>query len=255
MAWAMRPVLWHIEISHFSEKARWALQIKSVEHERRAPPPGLHIPLALWLTRGRSGTLPILQIDGETFADSTAIIAALEERFPDPPLYPADPLERERALALEDFFDRSLGPAIRRLVWHELRRDPGRLAAIAAEAAPALSGSTAIPYARLLSVGTGLRYGAGSERAARAAKRRVLAVLDRLEAELGDREYLAGGRFSVADLTAAALLYPLVLPDQAPKLAVQEMPEHYERLRASLASRRGYRWVEEIYATHQKDAA
>jgi glutathione S-transferase len=255
MAWAMQPVLWHIEISHFSEKARWALQIKGVEHERRAPPPGLHIPLALWLTRGRSGTLPILQIDGHTFADSTAIITALEERFPDPPLYPAGPRERERALALEDFFDRSLGPAIRRLVWHELRRDPERLAAIAAHAAPALSGRTATPYARLLSVGTGLRYGTGSERAARRAKSRVLAVLDRLEAELGDREYLVAGRFSVADLTAASLLYPLVLPEQAPKPAVQEMPERYERLRASLASRRGYRWVQDIYATHRRVGA
>lgn len=247
----MRPVLWHIEVSHFSEKARWALQFKGVQHERRAPPPGLHIPAALWLTRGRSGTLPILDINGQRFADSTAIIAALEERVPDPPLYPADPRERERALELEDYFDRRLGPAIRRVVWHELRGDPERLGSVAAQAAPALSGSAAIPYARLLAVGTGLRYGARSERAARRAKSGVLAVLDRLEAELDDREYLAGDRFTVADLTAASLLYPLVLPEQAPK-QVREMPERYERLRTSLAGRRGYRWVQEIYATHRR---
>lgn len=238
-------------MSHFSEKARWALQVKGVEHERRAPPPGLHIPLALWLTHGRSGTLPILEIDGQRLADSTTIVAALEERVPDPPLYPADPRERERALELEDFFDRTLGPAIRRLVWHELRGDPKRLAAIAARAAPALSGSTAVPYARLLSAGTGLRYGAAGERAARQAKSRVLAVLDRLERELADRRYLAGDRFSVADLTAASLLYPLVLPEQAPNV-VQEMPERYESLRASLASRPGYRWVQDTYATHRR---
>jgi glutathione S-transferase len=252
MACGMQPVLWHIEISHFSEKARWALQIKGVEHERRAPPPGLHIPVALWLTRGRSGTLPILEIDGQRFADSTTIIASLEDRFPDPPLYPADSRERERALALEDFFDRSLGPAIRRLVWHELRRDPERMGTIAAQAAPVFSGGgVAIPYARLLSVGTGLRYGAVNGRATQQAKSRMLSVLDRLEAELGDHEYLAGGHFSVADLTAASLLYPLVLPEQAPKL-VQEMPERYERLRASLANRRGYQWVREIYAKHRR---
>jgi len=250
MAREMRPVLWHIEVSHFSEKARWALQVKGVEHERRAPPPGLHIPVALWLTRGRSGTLPILEIDGRRLADSTAIIEVLERHVPDPPLYPADPRERERALELEDFFDRVLGPAIRRLVWHELRRDRERLAALAAQAAPALSGSAAVPYARLLATGTGLRYGAGSERAAQRAKSTVLGVLDRLEMELGEREYLVGDRFSVADLTAASLLYPLVLPEQAPK-QVQEMPERYERLRASLANRRGYQWVQEIYAKHR----
>jgi glutathione S-transferase len=231
---------------------RWALQIKDVEHERHAPPPGLHIPLALWLTRGRSYTLPIIAIGGQRFADSTAIIAALEKRFPEPPLYPADPCERKRALELEDFFDRSLGPAIRRLVWHELRRDPERVDAIAARAAPALSDTAFVPYSRLLAAGTGLRYCAAGERAAQQAKLRVLAVLDRLEAELAGREYLVGGHFSVADLTAASLLYPLVLPEQAPKV-VQEMPERYEDLRASQASRTGYRWVGEIYAAHRRD--
>lgn len=244
----MPPVLWHIAISHFSEKARWALHLKGVEHERRAPPPGLHIPVALWLTRGRSATLPILQIDGQTLTDSTAIIAALEERVPDPPLYPIDAAERRRALELEDLFDRSLGPAIRRLVWHELRGEPERLGPVAAQAVPASVGA---PYARMLALGASLRYGASSERAAHQAKSRVLAALDRLEVELGDRKYLAGDRFSVADLTAAALLYPLVLPDHAPK-HLQRMPERYERLRASLASTRAYEWVQEIYATHRR---
>ena len=35
-----KPVLWHIEVSHYNEKARWALDHKGIEHERRAPPPG-----------------------------------------------------------------------------------------------------------------------------------------------------------------------------------------------------------------------
>src|SRR5262245_54208107 len=156
--WEMRAVLWHIEMSHFSEKARWALELKNVEYERRTPPPGLHIAAALWLTRGHSGTLPILELDGEKIIDSTAIIAALEERFPDPPLYPTDPRERRRALELEDYFDRELGPTIRRWVWHELRSDPQRVDAIAAQAAPVSSQWVAAAYARLLSVGTGVRY-------------------------------------------------------------------------------------------------
>lgn len=248
VARATGPVLWHIEISHFSEKVRWALQHKGVEHERRAPPPGLHIPVAVWLTRGRSGTLPILKLGNETLADSTAIIAALERDIPDPPLYPTDPLERKRALELEDLFDRDLGPAIRRLVWHELRGEPERLGKVAAQAVPVPLG---VPYSRALAIGASLRYGAGSERAAQLAKSRVLAAIDRLEAELGEREYLVGDRFSVADLTAASLLYPLVLPEQAPK-QVREMPERYERLRASLASRRAYRWIEQIYAGHRR---
>src|ERR671915_1936785 len=129
-------VLWHILISHYSEKVRWALAYKSIQHERRAPVPGPHMPLALWLTRGRQYTLPIVQIDGERIGDSTAIIAALEERFPEPPLYPADPGERRRALELEDWFDEQLGPFIRRLGFHELREDPDRFDALLQRAAP-----------------------------------------------------------------------------------------------------------------------
>lgn len=72
-----------------------------VGHERRAPMPGYHIGVALLLTRGRHYTFPVLELDGRRIGDSTAIIAALEERYPQPPLYPSDPAERERALELE----------------------------------------------------------------------------------------------------------------------------------------------------------
>ena len=62
----MKPTLWHIPISHYSEKARWALDYKGIEHERRAPMPGAHIPLALAVTRGRQYTFPLLRLDGRT---------------------------------------------------------------------------------------------------------------------------------------------------------------------------------------------
>ena len=92
------PTLWQIQISHYSEKARWALDYKSVDHVRRAPLPGMHIPIALWLTGGAYPTFPVLELDGQRIGDSTAVIAALEERYPEPPLYPEDPAERARAL-------------------------------------------------------------------------------------------------------------------------------------------------------------
>jgi glutathione S-transferase len=106
------PVLWQIKISHYNEKARWALDYKSVPHRRRSPLPLFGtLPTAWVLTRGT--TFPILRLDGRSIGDSTRIIAALEERFPEPPLYPADRAERDRALALEDFFDEQLAPYVR----------------------------------------------------------------------------------------------------------------------------------------------
>ena len=80
------PTLWHIPVSHYNEKVRWALEFKGVDHERKAPPPPAHIPAAMWLTRGGSSTFPVLDLDGRRIGDSTAIIAALERSYPDPPL-------------------------------------------------------------------------------------------------------------------------------------------------------------------------
>ena len=245
-----KPILWHITISHYSEKARWALAHKSIEHERRSPPPSSHILVALWLTGGRSITFPVLELEGERIGDSTAIIAALEARFPDPPLYPEDPGQRRRALDLEDWFDEQLGPAIRRFVFHELRKDPEFFAEVAASAMPAsLARAKRVTgaYARAF---TAVRFGAGNADAAERARIKVVEAFDRLEAELGDGEYLVGDRFTVADLTAAALFYPVVLPPEGP-LALGSGPERLERFREGLRDRPGYRWVEEMFRRHR----
>ncbi|MBO0768129.1 MAG: glutathione S-transferase family protein [Solirubrobacterales bacterium] len=246
------PTLWHITISPYSEKVRWALAYKGVSYQRRAPVPGAHMAVALWLTRGRSYTFPILQWDGRCYQDSTAIIAALEDGHQSPSLYPDDPGERARALELEDFFDEQVGPYVRRFVFHELIRDPQQFETVMSKAAPGLGmGPTGVRAARGM---LGLRYDAHREAAAADARTRVLAGLDKLESELGDADYLAGGRFSVADLTAAALFYPLVLPPEA-TVVLDGMPEPVERLRAELRERRGYRWVEQMFRWHRRPIA
>jgi glutathione S-transferase len=247
--------LWHIPISHYNEKVRWALDYKGVAHGRRAPLPPAHMLVSLALTRGRHSTFPVLQLDGERIGDSTAIIEALERRFPNPPLYPADGANRRRALELEDWFDEELGPHARLLAWHEITRDRERLEQVArVQLPPALvqrSGGLAAAGMRTV---LNLRYGVHNEDAASRARVKVVEAFDRLEAELGDAEYLAGDRFSVADLTAAALLYPVVLPAEGPQSGV-DAPEPYERFRAPLKERRGFRWVAELYRRHRRSGA
>ena len=250
-----KPVLWHIEISHYNEKARWTLDFKDVDHERRAPTPGAHMLVALWLTRGRHKTFPVLELDGGAIGDSTAIIAALEGRFPEPPLYPEDPDERRRALELEDFFDEELGPHTRLLAFHEATKDPAIVERFTVDVLPPrLAGVAPVRAgaARFFSVFTGIRYGVKSDRRAKLAREKILAGFDRLESELGDREYLVGDRFSVADITAASLLYPLVQPPEGPSLPPP--PEALERFREPLEDRPGFRWVEEMFRRHRPPA-
>lgn len=243
-----RPVLWHLEISHYNEKVRWALDHKGIEHERRVLVPGLHMAVALGLTRGRHCTSPVVELDGRRIGDSTAIIRVLEERYPKPPLYPSNPAERRRALELEDYFDEQLGPFIRRLVFHELRGDRARATGLVTRLSPP-------PMQRLPRLAEqvfaliAMRFGALSTEAAEHAHEKVLIALDHLEAELGTHEYLVGDRFTVADLTAASLFYPLVLPTGGPVQA--ELPTILARFRDPLKERPGFRWVEGMFRRHR----
>jgi glutathione S-transferase len=248
-----RPTLIQLDISHYSEKVRWALDYKRVPHVRRAPLPGSHIPIAFALTRGESITLPLLQMDGRTIADSTAILAALEQRYPDPPLYPADPEQLRRALELEDFFDEELGPHARLLPFHELTNEPAMFAEVASAAVPGPLGQAKGLVGLYARTYTGLRFGVRDEAAAALAREKIVAAMDRLDAELaaGDGEFLVGDGLSVADVTAASLFYPVVDPGEGPLPADAPTPPALERFRAEIRDRPGYAWVEETFRRHR----
>jgi glutathione S-transferase len=211
-----------------------------------------HMAWAYALTR--SNTFPILVIDAEKIGDSSRIIEALEQRYPEPRLYPADAAERKRSLELEEFFDEEFAPYLRRYVFHEALKDPD---AIAAVAVPDSSGmkrrafrASAPVAARLLR----MRYGI-DEQSAEAARQKTLAGLDRLGAEIGPGGYLVGDRFSVADLAAAALFMPLVRPPEMQYGNREGLPEAVERFRDAVSGHPGFAWVAEIYRRHRGQSA
>ena len=58
------PILWQLQISHFNEKVRWALDLKRVPHVRRSLLPGAHAVQARRLTG--ADTTPVLTLDGRS---------------------------------------------------------------------------------------------------------------------------------------------------------------------------------------------
>lgn len=239
------PLLWHLPISHFSEKVRWTLDHKRIPHWRRVMPRGLHPLGGLLLSRGRVITMPVFLMDGQAYVDSTEIFAALEERSPERSLYPDDPALRVRALALEDWFDENVGPYARQWGFNTLLSEPEAVRAFAVkqtEWAPWLRPEAFAPMAKVF---LALRYSTADAAGVEVARRKLVEGLDRLEAELGGGEFLVGDGFTIADLTAAALFYPLVLPEKGPWQAVRTAA--FLAFQDSVRERPGFRWVEETW--------
>jgi glutathione S-transferase len=242
------PVLWHLKVSHYNEKARWALDYKRVPHRRRAAIPGRHAGIARSVWGGT--TFPALELDGEVIGDSTMIIRALERRYPEPPLYPDDDAERRQALEIEDFFDEELGPHLRLLVLEHMLPEPSLLLGAFTPDLSAPRRWAARAAYPVIRRGIVRNFGIDRGRVATAWAKCRLAT-ERFAAELRPSGYLVGDDFSVADLTVASLLSPVVAPERFPYSQPQRDHPRLADLRRMLDERGGLEWARWIYAHHR----
>lgn len=246
------PLLWHIPLSHYSEKVRWALDHKGIAHRRRVL--GADYLIRAWHATGQ-GKLPILWLDDEAVADSTRIIAVLEERSPAPPLYPLDASARERALALEDDFDETLGPAVRAaMVTPLFQRDPEVALRMLTTGMPEQAYRTLRPVLGIFPAFYRLRHKI-SEASLQKDRAVVAAALDRIEHERRGRAYLVGDAFTVADLTAAALLGVLLRPPEIQYPLQVELPAYLQDYRDTVLRHPAAQWAVGIYRLHRGRSA
>lgn len=118
--------------------------------------------------------IPVYQDGDFTLPDSSCIIAYLERKHPSPALYPEDDEEFGRALFLEEYADTKLVENCGTIFFQRFVR-PNFFKQDPDEALITKTLEEGIPP-----------------------------VLDYLQAALGDREWLAGGRFSIADIAVAS---------------------------------------------------
>jgi glutathione S-transferase len=230
--------------SHYNEKARWALDWKGLPHRRRPLLPGPHARTIAKLT-GQT-MVPVLLVDGEPVAGSARILDALERLAPHPPLYPEDPAERARALEIQAYFDDEVGPSIRRAFFSLAIDEPAYLTAIFAghRSAPV---RTLYRAAFPLVKGKMRREMQIEEPHVSAAFEATRAGFDFVAKHVGPSGHLVGDRFSVADLTAAALLAPGVEVDHPDMKKPDPMPPAAERWLARWAEHPATAWVIETY--------
>lgn len=239
-------IVYQFPASHYCEKVRWVLAAKGVPHHIANLLPGIHTRRL----RARGGTtVPALQ-DGTTFvSDSSAIALYLEQRVAVPPLLPADLDERRRVLEWVQYFDAEIGPAVRVLVYSYLTERPTAFVrAFFSGYSPlqCLVGAVAnVPIRRWI------RKTYGISPIARApALCKVLAALGRVRQVLGEGRslFLFGNALSLADITTAALLAPLLMPAKSPYHDAAVFPIEFLTMRDELRATPGGQWVLKLYA-------
>jgi glutathione S-transferase len=119
----MKVVLYWMSISHPSQVARKMLDLKGVEYELVDVVP-LNQRIHLRLAGFSGGTVPALKLDGQRVQGSRQIAGALDERWPEPPLFPADPALRARVEEAERWGEEQLQPIPRRLFRYGVARNP-----------------------------------------------------------------------------------------------------------------------------------
>jgi glutathione S-transferase len=119
----MTVVLYWMSISHPSQVARKMLDLKGVEYEVVDVVP-LSQRIHLRLAGFPGGTVPALKLDGKRVQGSRQIARALDNEWPAPPLFPADPGLRARVEEAERWGEEQLQPIPRRLFRYGVARNP-----------------------------------------------------------------------------------------------------------------------------------
>ena len=241
------PVLYVFAISHYCEKARWALDYLGIDYQLRFMAPGEHRQLARKLG-ARHSYVPYLTADEQLVQGSANIIDWADDATPDPDKRLTPVGDREQCVEIEKRIDDIAGVHVRRLYYSEA------LVEYPETVRPFFTRDLPLPKKLLTSIAwgqirklmiAGMDLGAAQRQESREIVERELDWVDRLLAD--GRNTLLGSRFSRADIAAASLLSPLVLPAKHPIYQMMKHPPKLAEDRARWAERPSLQWVSEIY--------
>jgi glutathione S-transferase len=214
-----------IPISHYCEKARWALDRAGVSYREER-----HLQLIHRFAVHRAGggrTVPVLVCGERVFTESADILDEADaEAPPDRLLYPEDPGAAGEVRALERDFDAELGPHGRAWMYNEIRGRRDLAMDYGCTGVPAWQRRTLQATYPMAIRGID-RYLGITPAGAAESKLRVRRVFDEVGERLGDgRPYLCGDRFTAADLTFAALAAAVLMPPEygVPLPQPEELP-------------------------------
>jgi glutathione S-transferase len=200
-----------IPISHYCEKARWALERAEIPYREERHIQAIH---CLYARRAGGGiTVPVLVTPEGTLGESEDILHWVDRRTPPGfRLFPEDPAQRAEVEQISRRLDAELGPKGRRLIYVHMLQDKPLLLDFNNTGVPRwedrfmrVGFNVVIPLVkRRLAITPGIEV---------SDERDVFRELDWVAELLSDgRPYLSGERFGAADLTFGALSAAVVAP-------------------------------------------
>ncbi len=238
-----------IPISHYCEKARWALDRAALPYREERHVQGLH---RLYSRRaGGGGTVPVLVTPEGPIGESEEIVAWADRGLEPGRRLAGEGPEAAEIAAVCRRLDDVLGPHGRRLIYVRMFQQRELMLRFNDQGVPHWEDRAlrvALPAAqRFISKALGIVPGVERE-----DEEVVFAELDWVAGMLSDgRSYLLGDRFTAADLTFASLAAPVVLPSRygvrLPPLELMDAPTTtlIERARAHPAGAFALRMVAE----------
>jgi len=228
-------ILYTFKISHYAEKARWALDRKALPYREETVliGPGQ----VLLKLRTGSRQVPVLDDGGHMVPGSTAILEHLDRRYPTAPLWPEDPAARAEVKSLVGWIDERIGKGVRGYLLAQARHNKrlGFGAKVAQVVGPAVLGVASDYF--------------GYESLDR-AQEEFPKDLRELAARLVGNDFLIGDRFGAADLTAASLLNALYAPVGSP------LRSRFNSHRPGIAKDREltplFDWLDRMYRDHRR---
>jgi glutathione S-transferase len=245
--------LYTFNLSHFSEKARWALDYEGIAYEEKVLLPGPH---QLTTRRvAKRSEVPILQHDRRYVQGSSAILDYIADHLGGSKLTPRSPEARAASLELEREADRAFGRGVQRVLYSVMLEPEHahHVIDLWTENGPRW-GRTFYRFTfPLISRAVQSMYQTTKPELVTESQDHFVSMMDKLDAQLARAPYLGGEQPSRLDISVAALLGPLCAPAEH-HVRWPATPPELRGFEARLEGRPTWNHVLEMYREHRRPA-
>ncbi|MDH5256770.1 MAG: glutathione S-transferase [Gammaproteobacteria bacterium] len=241
-------LLYQFPISHYCEKARWALDHKDIKYQVKNLLPGPHIKQIKKIAR--STEVPVLNTQGQCIQGSDNIIDYLDDKYPEKSLTPENDFLKKEAEDWETYANFNFGIPIRAIIYSHIIDQPEILISLWTRGGPWYG---PLFYKLFFSkVQSAVREKMKlNDQYILESKKRIEVSFSELNKIVEGKTFLVGEHLSRADIAMASLLAPIVLPEKSYIRDYLPYPDGVLEYREAFTDEPLFKWVENMYQNHR----